>query len=332
MPHSLAERAFLSSPVPLLASAELRMLGLRASHPHLRRVRSGVHVRRTAYEDLSSWQRYAARVHAFARTHPDAILCLESAAVLHGLPLFNEARQIHVLADAGEKSRRYGDVAVHTSVDPRDIETIGGIHATDLLHTTVDLTRVLPPAKAVAVADAAISPFQGGRVPRASAHDVLNGQANTRGRARARWVWDHVDERSESPGESISRMVIAWCGFEAPELQPEFAYEGARDRVDFFFPSCRAIGEADGWGKYDLDDPDAAAQRLADEKRREDRLRRHGHPIARWDLSDVWKIEPLRRALVTAGVPLVRPAQQGMLASLKMSPREIPRGRTPRQP
>lgn len=322
--QTLADRAFVTSPVPLIVSAEMRMLGMRATNARLRRVRSGVHARRNLYDELRPWQRYAARVHAFARTHPDAVLCLESAAVLHGLPQFGETALIHVLADAGEKSRRFGDVAVHSSADPRGVTSIAGIHCTDILHTAVDLTRALSPAKGLAVADGAMSPFQGGDVQRSTAEQVLDGQVSSRGRARARWAWANADERSESPGESVSRAVIGWCGFETPQLQAEFSYEGSHDRADFFFPSSRAIGEADGWAKYDLDDPDAAAQRLADEKRREDRLRRNGHPIARWNLGDAWKVDPLRSALLAADVPLVRPPQQGMLASLKRSAREVP--------
>jgi hypothetical protein len=325
--QTLADRAFITSPVPLIVSAEMRMLGLRAASQRLLRVRRGVHARRDLYDALRPWQRYAARVHAFARTHPDAVLCLESAAVLHGLPHFGETALIHVLADAGEKSRRFGDVAVHSSADPRGVTSIAGIHCTDLLDTAVDLTRVLSPAKGLAVADAAISPFQGGDVQRSTAGQVLEGQVSSRGRARARWAWTNADESSESPGESVSRAVIGWCGFETPELQTEFAYEGTRDRADFFFPSSRAIGEADGWAKYDLDNPDAAAQRLTDEKRREDRLRRNRHPFARWDLADAWKVEPVRLALRAAGVPLVRPPQEGMLATLRLSPREVTRSR-----
>lgn len=332
--QTLADRALVTSPVPLIVSTEMRMLGLRAASPRLRRVRSGVHARRDLYDALRPWQRYAARVHAFARTHPGAVLCLESAAVLHGLPHFGETALIHVLADAGEKSRRFGDVAVHSSMDPRGVTSIAGIHCTDLLDTAVDLTRVLSPARGLAVADAAISPFQGGDVQRSTADETLCGQMNSRGRARARWAWTNADERSESPGESVSRAVIAWSGFETPQLQSEFGYEGANDRADFFFPSCRVIGEADGWGKYDLDDPDAAAQRLSYEKRREDRLRRNGHPIARWDLSDAWRVAPLRAALVAASVPLVRPPQEGMLASLTLNPREVSQSRpaSPRTP
>lgn len=323
MLRTLADRATAASPLPLVTTPEARALGIRVASRHWLRVRPGVHVARESYLALPRWQRYAVRVHAFVRTHPRSVLCAESAAVLHGLPLFGEARSIHVLAGPGEKSRRFGDVEVHSSVDDRDVVDVDGIRCTTFLDTAVDLTRVLPPAKAVAVADAAIAPFQGGMLTRSSADAILDTQRSSRGRGRARWAWSASDEHAESPGESVSRVVIAWCGFETPELQRTFMYEDAIDRADFHFASCRVIGEADGWGKYGLTGTDDAALRLAEEKRREDRLRRHGHPVARWDLADAWRVTPLRSALLAAGVPLVRAPQQAMLASLRHSPREV---------
>ena len=111
--------------------------------------------------------------------------------------------------------------------------------------------------------------------------------------------------------------MIEWCGFETPDLQHTFHYEGQEDRVDFLFPSGAVIGESDGWGKYQLEDPEHAADLLAAEKRREDRLRRHRHPFARWDTVDAWRVDPLRQALLAAGSPLVRPPQPLMLATLR---------------
>lgn len=132
---------------------------------------------------------------------------------------------------------------------------------------------------------------------------------------------DNTDARSESVGESVSRAVIDWCGFEEPVLQQRFAHEGCKDRADFFFPSCGVVGESDGWGKYDLDDPEKAEHHLREAKRREDRLRRHGHPLARWDLRDACQVDPLCRALVSAGVPKVQSADALMLATLRSNPR-----------
>ena len=323
MPLLLSDRAMLTSPLPLVTSSESRALGIRIRAATHVRVRSGIHASRHAYEALKSWERYAVRVHAFARAHPDMPLCLESAAVAWGLPHFGETKDIHVYDPARTRSRRFGDVAVHTSSDGRSIERRGGLLVTSLLDTVTDLTRVLPPAEALAVVDAAISPTQRGRLRLAALREHASAQATSRGSGRQRWLWDRADGRSESPGESISRAVIEWCGYEDPELQRTFHYERAQDRVDFHFPSVRAIGESDGWGKYDLNDPEKAARQLKEEKRREDRLRRHDHPFARWVLADAWRVEPLRSALSGAGVPLVRPPQPAMLATLQQRPRAV---------
>lgn len=325
MPKLLTERSATTSPVHLMTAAEARLLGIDLSPRRWLRLRRGVYALRDEYLRLKPWERYAARVHALLRTQPGAVLCLESAAVIQGLPLFNEARDIHVLGEAGDKPRRFGDVWVHTSDNPRTIEVVDGVHLTSLLDTAVDLTRVLSPAKALVVADSAVSPAQGGTVEVLDALDLLDQQTNRRGSRRARWTWGRANGLAESPAESVSRAVIEWSGFEVPELQTVFRYEGHVDRADFHFPSCGAIGEADGWQKYALGDPAIAAQRLADEKRREDRLRRHRHPFARWDLGDAWKVDPMCAALHGAGVPLTRLAQPAMLRSLRHSPRELPR-------
>ncbi|MGB3375259.1 MAG: hypothetical protein WBA87_08980 [Microbacterium sp.] len=318
----LTDRATLTSPLPLVTVDEARMLGIALHKSTYIRLRRGIYAERADYLELQPWKRYAVRVHAFTRRHPEAVLCLESAAVIHGLPLFGETRDIHVYAPDLTTSQRFGDVCVHTSVDDRELTQVGGIPATSLLDTVIDLARVLTPARGLAVVDSAISPAQGGTLRIPVLRDRSNVQRNARGRARQRWVWDHADGLAESPGESVSRAVISWCGFETPELQHRFRYEGHDDRVDFLFPSNGAIGESDGWGKYQLGNTAKAADLLAEEMRREDRLRRHRHPFARWDLADAWRVAPLRAALTAAGVPRRHPEQPAMLATLKKRDRE----------
>lgn len=324
MPLLLSSRALTQSPLPLLTAAEARLRGIRHRGASWHRVRSGVYVDREGFEKLTPAARYAVRVHAFVRTHPDAILCLESAAVLHGLPSFGETADIHVYDPDRPRSRRFGDVFVHTSDDHRQLERIDGTRVTSMLDTVVDLARVLTPARAVAVTDSALSPAQGGMLGLDELRERTTGQVNQRGRKRASWTWDHATPLAESPAESVSRLVIAWNGFETPVLQQVFRYEGHEDRTDFYFPSTRSIGEADGWQKYQLEDPEKAGRLLADEKRREDRLRRHLHPFARWDLGDAWKSTPVRQALLAAGVRLVRPTEPLMLQSLALRRREVP--------
>lgn len=318
MPLLLSARASTSSPIDLFTAAEGRALGLALRTTDFIRVRHGVYARRVDYVSLSPWARYAARVHAFALAHPDSVLCLESAAVAHGLPLFGETREIHVQREAPAKSARYGDVRVHNSVHARTVVDIGTVRSTSFVDTVVDLVRVLPPAQALAVVDAALSHVQGGGAHALSDFtEACAARAGRRGAANAGWVWEHADGRSESPTESISRAVMLWSGFETPELQCEFRYEGQRDRVDFLFRSGAIVGEADGWSKYHLAKNTEAAALLTEEKRREDRLRRHGHPVARWESRDAWHVTPLRQKLLAAGVPQSRPASPAFLATLR---------------
>lgn len=323
----LTDRAVLTPPAPLITREEARMLGVPISAASHLIVRRGLYVPRQAYLSLRPWEQYALRVHGYIRRHPDAVLCLESAAVLHGLPLFRHPRDIHVLAPHAERSQRIGDVCIHTSADARDIMRIAGVRVTGLLDTVVDLARAVAPARALAIADSALSPAQGGGVRLADLRAKAEEQQNRRGRARLRWVCARADGRAESPAESVSRAVIEWSGFEHPELQREFGYEGRRDRADFHFPSNGTIGEADDWGKYELDAPERAAVHLRDEKRREDRLRRNGHPVARWDLADAWRVAPLVTALRGAGLTPQHPPQPAMLATLAQSPRDRPTAR-----
>ncbi|MFT4259298.1 hypothetical protein [Microbacterium sp.] len=324
MPLLLSARATTASPIDLLTSAETRLLRIDTSSPRLIRVRRGVYADREEYQGLTGAKRYAVRVHAFVRAHPDAILCLESAAVVLGLPSFGETRDIHMYSPERRRSRRFGDVVVHTSQDARRVERIDGVRVTSMLDTVADLARVLPPARAIAVVDSAIAPAQGGMLTLDELRAHVRPQVNRRGILRLEWTWDNASALSESPPESLSRVVIDWNGFETPILQQVFHYEGFEDRADFYFEGSRTIGESDGWQKYELDEPVKAAKHLADEKRREDRLRRHRHPFARWDQADAWRSTPLRNALLAAGVEIVRPAQTEMLRTLSDRSRDVP--------
>lgn len=313
----------IRSPLFFYGYDELRARGHDPAGHAWMRLRKGVYVSAQAFVKAAPWKRYATRVHAYLRAHPHAVLCLESAAVIHDLPHFGETALIHVFDPMAERSWTHGGVCVHTSADPREIVEVDGFLATSRADTVIDLVRVLPPAHALAVVDAAISRQAQAPLRLADLADRAAAQRNRRGAARMRWVWAHADARSESPAESTSRAVILWSGFEPPELQVEFRYEGSTDRGDYYFPDARAIGEADGWSKYELDDPAAAAAHLRDEKRREDRLRRNGHPFARWEARDAEKPDVIGPALRAAGVRIVAHPHHAYLATLRRNPRAV---------
>ncbi|MDT0183159.1 hypothetical protein Q9S36_23530 [Microbacterium sp. ARD31] len=290
----------------------------------LHRVRAGVYVQAAAWSALAPWQRYRVRVQAVTATWSDPVLCLESAAAEIGLPVFGEPREIHLLSSNG-RSWREGDVVVHGTRDERSVLARDGIRMTSVADTAVDLCRVLPPAFALAVADAALRMPAGEDAP-AGSLDVAalgRGRSDRRGRRQLDWVGRRATAAAESTGESVSRAVIEWLGFEEPELQREHRHEGALDRTDFFWARTRTIGESDGYGKYDAADADASKAHFIEEKKREDRLRRHEGGFARWDWADAMRAEPLGGKLNAAGLSPVHRRRSAFLATLAANPRSF---------
>lgn len=312
-------------PVDLLRVDEEAVAGIRMrADRRFTRVRHGVYTWAADWAVLPPWDRYLARVHAYALVRPDAVFSYESAAALTGLPLFGEPRDIHITDTRRTSSTRFGDVCVHTTDQPRAPSSIAGLATTTVADTVLDLVRVLPPAFGLAVADAALRQAE---LRDASALAQVAAHARGRqGRARAVWVLERADALVESPAESVSRAVIEWWGFERPELQTIFRYEGVTDRADFYWRRVHLIGECDGDAKYDDADPREVKRRVMAEKTRENRLRRHDNGMTRWGWSEALQAQPLRDRLLLAGLTPVQRPQPAMLATLRSHPRSYKPG------
>lgn len=314
---------FRAAPIELLVASEHEPADRPRATADLHRVRHRVYAASARWQALAPWDRYLARVHAVALIRPGAVFCHESAAALLGLPVFGEPRDIHVFDVGAPSTHRVGDVVRHTSRIAPTVITCNGIRATAPADTASALARMLPPAFGLAVVDAAISPRQSALTTLTEIEQVRLRTIDPRGIRRHDWILSAASTDPESVGESVSRAVISWLGFAPPRLQHEFRLEGCTDRVDFWWPECGVAGESDGYGKYDPADPAAAHRALTQEKRREDRLRRHVRGFARWDWSDAMRAAPLERALEHAGVPRVAPAQRLMLATLRGNRRSL---------
>jgi hypothetical protein len=307
------------SPILLTTRADEALTGIRArSSAQLIRVRPGVYADRAQWQSLAPWDRYLARVHAYAAGRPHAVFCLESAAALIGLPIFGEPRDIHCYDPHARGSQRVGDVCVHSARDLKPVR-LGEILTTTWAETAVDLMRVLPPAFALAVGDAAVA--ADARTSLATLRTAAADQSARRGSVQLDWLWPRIDGRSESAGESISRAAIEWSGFPMPEPQVWFTSEGHRDRLDFFWVHYRIGGESDGYGKYLLGPTSNPLDALRKEKRREDRLRSQMDAYRRWEWADVIRVTPLQRKLASAGLPQLYPEQPALLSTLARHPR-----------
>ena len=169
-----------------------------------------------------------------------------------------------------------------------------------LARTVVDLGRTLPFADAVAAADAALRTG----LDREELEQVLALAAGRPGISAARRVVAFADPRSESPGESHSRVVLHAIGLPPSSLQHEVLDEQGRviARCDFGWEEHRTVGEFDGLVKYGrlLRPGQTAADVVLGEKHREDAVRDQGYAMVRWGSPDLQRervlAERLRRA------------------------------------
>ena len=233
----------------------------------------------------------------------DSVVSHASAAVLHGLPIGNDQLgRVHLIRDRqGQgKTRRY--VQVHgSSLNDGDVIELEGFRVTSLARTVLDLSCALRPLLAVPIGDAALR--AGMSADDLSRQLVRAGARHGIGQARRTAAL--LDPRSESPGESMSRVVFADHRIPAPEPQfPVYDRTGRlAGRCDFGWEDLHTVGEFDGMIKYGrllLKPGQLPEDALFEEKRREDHLRDLGWQVVRWVWADLYTpatlIERLHRA------------------------------------
>lgn len=234
---------------------------------------------------------------------PGTYFAHESAAVLHGLPLLSSRLDdVVVVRTAGGHGTITRTLhARRTQVGAGDVLEVAGFPVTSLFRTTCDLTRRLPFPEAVMVADAALR-------CRLDRGELLQGVVGGRGCRMAAAALEFADARSESPGESLSRVRIHRAGLPAPTPQVELLDEfgNLMARVDFWWGAEGVVGEFDGLVKYGkLLRPGQTAEDVIDaEKSREQALVAAGCRVIRWTWRDLWTGEVehrLRQALDPVG-------------------------------
>ena len=280
------------------------LYGLGYSPNELARlVRSGElrHVRRGAYawsvsDQLTARERYRRVIQAtVAGCSPDAVVSDMSAACLHQLPIWIQpASRVHLTRDrgGGRTARRFVEIR-GLPLPAEDVVSVDGMAVTSVARTVLDLACRLPLDQSVAVGDAALA-----RGLQADDLDRLRQQSTGRhGIGAARRALALMDGRSESVGESRSRVLFHLHGLPTPMLQYEVIDEvgGFVARTDFGWPELRTVGEFDGRVKYQRalrpgHDPEAELFR---EKRREDAIRALDLQVVRWVNDDLAAPEEL---------------------------------------
>ncbi len=229
----------------------------------------------------------------------DAVLSHASAGLLHGLPLLaSRLDQVHWTRTRHNGGRSHRQIHVYAApLGPPEITAIDGLPVTSLARTVVDLARHLPLAEGVMAADAAVR----SGLDRQLLTELIDAAPRRPGNGRARRVVAFADGRSESAGESWSRVQFHAVGLPPSHLQYEVFDDNGElaGRTDFCWEDERVLGEFDGLVKYEklLRPGERASDVVVREKVREDRLRELDWILIRWTWRELSQSELLRSRL-----------------------------------
>jgi hypothetical protein len=264
-------------------------LGRLVRAGELARLRRGAYVNGALPADEAGQHRLLVRATLAGLRRPAAV-SHQSAAVLLGFPLWDVALdRVHITRRPPAWNDASGVLVCHVSrLRDDEIVEMDGVPVTSPVRTALDLARSLPHEAAVVVLDAVL--HQG-----LMSHETLRTRlfdiAGTPGSRSAARAVLFADGRSESVGESRSRVILHRWGLTPSTLQFEVPSSGGglAGRTDFAWEADRVVGEFDGRVKYGrlLRPGQEPGDAVFEEKRREDLIRDEGWGVVRWVWADL---------------------------------------------
>ncbi|RIK14578.1 MAG: hypothetical protein DCC50_10800 [Acidobacteria bacterium] len=210
-----------------------------------------------------------------------------SAAVLHGLPVLERClERVRVVHTKDRRNTRSFDTyTVHPCPGKDGLTTHEGVRTVVPALAVIGTALVAGTWSGQMAADAAL---RKALTTGDELKDWLARMPRHPGVARARNIVDLADPKSESPGESILRLLLLDLGH---EVVSQYPIEDADGRVfaytDFYLPRLRVAVEFDGMVKYG----GVEGKRALDaERRRERRIEQRGHGVARVIWSDLYNV------------------------------------------
>lgn len=234
---------------------------------------------------------------------PGTVLSHASAAILHGLPAYRvELGAVHVTRNRGRSGHRGRNLHIHENpLAASEVVQVQGFATTSVARTVLDLACAPLFGTGVAIADAALHRKM---VDQAELFAGVDELGPRHGISFARRSVAFADPRSESVGESLSRIAMFHCGLPTPDLQVEVrtADYQFEDRCDFEVTEFDSIGEFDGLIKYGrLRRPgETPGDAVVREKVREDRIRDAGKQVVRWTWAELFRFEVVEQRWLRA--------------------------------
>ncbi len=223
-----------------------------------------------------------------AAANSTLVVSHQSAAAVHGFEMWApDLSKVHFTVDRNSGGRTTKTRHVHANpIADRDITEVDGIPVTTADRTIADLLRVLPFEAGVCVGDSAL---HAGSATVTGIDEALV-RSGGRGIVTARRSLEFCDAKSESVGETRTRVLLHRAGMPVPRLQVEVRDERGRliARLDFGFDVGVAL-EFDGDVKYKklVKPGQESSDIVIAEKKREDGVRRFGWFVLRVTWSDL---------------------------------------------
>jgi hypothetical protein len=248
-------------------------------------VRPGRYLTMPDYTAMGREDRHRALISAvIPDLGPGGVISHTSAAVMLGIDTWDvRLDRVHVSRRYRYGARASRWVSPHDVAEPLSTVLVGDVMVTTPARTVVDCARLVSFEQGVVITDSAL---RSGLVTVTELDRHLHAAAHKMGIARARTVVAFADARSESVGESRSRVLLRQSALPDLELQYRIRDVLGNDvaRVDFAIPELKVAGEFDGKVKYGrlLRPGESAGDAVFEEKRREDAVRDLDWQVVRW--------------------------------------------------
>lgn len=239
-----------------------------------------------------------ARVAALASAQMDGRwFCYEAAALVWGCSTVDLGRHVDVNQPFTQRRSPDARIRRHHSVIPEDqLEVVDGIPVTSLARTVVDCARAPHARRALVIADSAARAGLREHDVRRCVESLRGG----RGIRRARELLTLVDRGSESPGETLARLVLIEAGLPQPVTQvPVHTVAGMR-YGDMGWPDRRVLVELDGRITYAAGHGSSGAAALVAEKRRQEAVEDASWIVVRVMWEDLRTPERLTERVLSA--------------------------------
>ncbi|MGD8214217.1 hypothetical protein [Aestuariimicrobium sp. Y1814] len=240
---------------------------------------------------------------AMAQFEDEGVLTLETAALVHGLPVARVPAAVQLVLDGQRNQLRGRWRQIRGEVLPeQDVVDVSGYTVTSVARTIVDLARLRGAEDAIITWEAALwrarESARLGELRQAVA-EVLGRCRRRKGVVVARELARFASSFSESPQESRSRLALSKVALPDPVQQFIVLDFNGRTigRADFAWPELGVLGEYDGQDKYDsLARPgESPAEVVRREKRRQEQLESMGWVVVRWGIEELRSPSQLRQ-------------------------------------